>query len=112
MGNKATKKSGQLAVISGRVEQAIPDLQQDWAKVKGKPAKSINWKKTTINRKEFASLMDASFSSEEIDGLFQLYDPNHVRLASQFREWCGFVNFGLGFLRSSSATLSELRQLQ
>lgn len=82
MGNKGAKKSAP-AVISGRVEQAIPDLQQDWAKVKGKPVKSINWKKTTINKKEFAQLMDTSFSGDEIDGLFQLYDPNHVCLYSQ-----------------------------
>lgn len=79
MGNKAPKRLGPPAVISGRVEQAIPDLQQDWSKVKGKPVKSINWKKTTINRREFAALMDSSFSDDEIDGLFQLYDPNHVR---------------------------------
>lgn len=78
MGNKSTKKGSSAAVISGRVEQAIPDLQQDWAKVKGKPVNKINWKKTTINKKEFASLMDSGFSDDEIDGLFQLYDPNHV----------------------------------
>jgi hypothetical protein len=87
MGTKGSKGKGDgssPAVISGRVEQAIPDLQQDWAKVKGKPANKINWKKTTINKKEFAQLMDTSFSSDEIDGLFQLYDPNHVCLPTIF----------------------------
>jgi len=77
MGTKSSKASGSPTVISGRVEQAIPDLQQDWAKVKGKPVSKLNWKKSVINKDEFAQLMDASFSADEIDGLFQLYDPNH-----------------------------------
>eukprot|EP01126_Amoeba_proteus_P049404 TRINITY_DN5778_c0_g1_i2.p1 TRINITY_DN5778_c0_g1~~TRINITY_DN5778_c0_g1_i2.p1 ORF type:complete len:189 (-),score=34.45 TRINITY_DN5778_c0_g1_i2:63-629(-) len=76
MGGKSSK-SGRLGGPSGRVAQAIPDLQNDWAKVKGKAVNKINWKKTTINKSEFAKLMDESFTPDEIDGLFQLYDPNH-----------------------------------
>eukprot|EP01126_Amoeba_proteus_P052509 TRINITY_DN6348_c0_g1_i1.p1 TRINITY_DN6348_c0_g1~~TRINITY_DN6348_c0_g1_i1.p1 ORF type:complete len:191 (+),score=32.21 TRINITY_DN6348_c0_g1_i1:53-625(+) len=81
MGNKNAsrrdREHSQAFIVSGKVEQAIPDLQVDWARVKGKPPNKINWKKTTINKAEFAQLMDSSFSPSEVDGLFQLYDPNH-----------------------------------
>ena len=84
MGAKGSKNTVNSLIVSGRVEQAIPDLQEDWAKVKGKPVNKINWKKTVINKKEFAQLMDASFTADEIDGLYQLYDPNHVRELKKF----------------------------
>eukprot|EP01126_Amoeba_proteus_P038014 TRINITY_DN3945_c0_g1_i5.p2 TRINITY_DN3945_c0_g1~~TRINITY_DN3945_c0_g1_i5.p2 ORF type:complete len:172 (-),score=43.30 TRINITY_DN3945_c0_g1_i5:634-1149(-) len=79
MGNKTVKGGNRVFpnIASGRVEQAVPDLQNDWSKVKGKPINKINWKKTTVNKMEFAQLMDDNFTPQEIDGLFQLYDPNH-----------------------------------